>query len=250
VSNATAIRGRTVWRWTAVALLTLAGGGSAFAVSPLVTDDADPVERGHLQLNLGWQFVRTDSVSLHAIPVNPVVGVAASGELGATVGYLWRDADGVTDLTLETKWRLRQSAPERLNVSLRLDVNLPTGSEDQGLGTGRVDVDAVLIGTRTWGRTALDSNVGYTAVDAERAVFADDVWFVGQALRHQLTERWTAIGEAFGLLPNDGAPSGGFFSAGAQLQATDSLLLSVLVGTAVGRGTPDGTVYVGFTWNS
>ena len=249
-----------MWRWTAVALLTLAGGGSAFAVSPLVTDDADTVERGHLQLNLGWQFVRTDSVSLHAIPVNPVVGVAASGELGASVGYGWRDgsgrvprladADGVTDLTLETKWRLRQSGPERLNVSLRLDVNLPTGSEDQGLGTGRVDVAAVLIGTRTWGPTALDSNVGYTAVDAERAAFADDVWFVGQALRHQLTERWTAIGEAFGLLPNDGASFGGFFSAGAQLQATDSLLLSVLVGTAVGRGTPDGTVYVGFTWDS
>lgn len=82
----------------------------ALAVSPLVTDDADTVEPGHLQLNADWQFSRTASVSLHSIPVNPVFGISSRGELGATFGYQWRDgsgsvpkqadADGITDLTL------------------------------------------------------------------------------------------------------------------------------------------------------
>jgi hypothetical protein len=85
-------RGRACW--AAVALFALAAGRSAFAVSPLVTDDADTVERGRLQLNAGWQFGRTGSVSLHAIPVNPVVGLSAWGELGATFGCQWRDGSG------------------------------------------------------------------------------------------------------------------------------------------------------------
>ena len=44
------------------------------AVSPLVTDDADTVEAGELQLNCDFQFVRTSSTSLYLVPINPVLG--------------------------------------------------------------------------------------------------------------------------------------------------------------------------------
>lgn len=44
------------------------------AVSPLVTDDADTVEAGKLQLNCDFQFVRTSSTSLYLVPINPVLG--------------------------------------------------------------------------------------------------------------------------------------------------------------------------------
>jgi len=58
-----------------------------FAVSPLVVDDADTVERGRLQLNAGWQVSRTGSESLFSLPINPVLGLNSRGELGATFGY-------------------------------------------------------------------------------------------------------------------------------------------------------------------
>ncbi len=87
------VRVRTM-RWIAVASVTLATAGSAFAVVPLVTDDADPVERGHVQVNVGWQFARAGSMNAHTVPVNPVLGVSDCGEVGATVGYLRLDASG------------------------------------------------------------------------------------------------------------------------------------------------------------
>ena len=54
------------------------------AVSPLVTDDADTVEPGKLQLNCDFQFVRTSSTSFIFIgPVNPALGLTPRLELGA-----------------------------------------------------------------------------------------------------------------------------------------------------------------------
>jgi hypothetical protein len=45
-------------------LLMLLLESVVFAVSPLVTDDADTVEAGKLQLNCDFQFIRTSSTSL------------------------------------------------------------------------------------------------------------------------------------------------------------------------------------------
>jgi hypothetical protein len=110
--------------------------GTALAVSPLVTDDAGTVEPGRRQLNAGYQFSRTASVSSHSFPINPVLGLSSRGELGATFGYQWTensgnsDANSITDLTLATKWRLWQTAGDKLQLSSRLDLKLPTASRD------------------------------------------------------------------------------------------------------------------------
>jgi hypothetical protein len=231
---------------------------AAPAVSPLVTDDADTVEPGRLQLNMGWQFSRTASVSLHSIPVNPVIGLHSRGELGLTFGYQWRDGFGsapnqndagdITDLTLASKWRLWQSSDEGFKLSARLDLKLPTASEHRGFGTGDVDASGVLLATRGWGRTCLDWNVGYTANDVSRGVFGDDRWFFGQAVRHEFTERWTLMGETYALLPQQGASANFHFNGGVQFSAHESFLLSALIGSATGRNSPDLTSYFGFTW--
>jgi len=49
--------------------LILLSQGIAFAVSPLVTDDADTVEAGKLQLNCDFQFITTSSTSFHLVPI-------------------------------------------------------------------------------------------------------------------------------------------------------------------------------------
>jgi hypothetical protein len=128
---------------------------AALAVSPLVTDDADTVEPAHLQLNTGWQFSRTGSASLSAVPVNPVLGLNLYGELGTTFGYQWSDgptqADGITDLLISTKWRLWHGSDDILRISARFDLKAPTASTDRGLGTGKTDGGIVLIATGSWG---------------------------------------------------------------------------------------------------
>jgi hypothetical protein len=228
---------------------------AVLAVVPLVTDDADPVDFGHLQFNSGLQLSRTASAGSYGYSVNPVLGIAPRGEFGATFGYQWRngdgdDADGVSDLILETKWRLIGTLTNLFKLSARFDFKLPTASERLGLGTGEPDVDAILIATRNWGNTWLDWDIGYTAVDAAHANFNDDRWFLGQAVRRQLNRRWAVIGDAYLTFSQGdaGAPADFNFEGGAQFNLRENFLLSVLAGSAIGRGSPDLTGYLGFTW--
>lgn len=133
-------------------------------------------------------------------------------------------------------------------MSARLDLKLPTASGRRGLGTGHADVSAVLIATRCWGPTCMDWNVGYTATDVSRIESGDDTGFLGQAVRHELNERWALIGETFALVPLEGASANFHFNGGAQFKVRTNLLLSVLIGSAAGRKAPDSTGYLGFSW--
>ncbi len=249
------MRGRPFRRFLAVLWLAVPTPADwARAVSPLTTDDADTVVRGRLQLNAGWLFSRANT-RFHAVPLNPVIGLSSRGELGATFGYLARDPaapdeddrDGVTDLTLSTKWRLWQRSDDELKLSARLDLKLPTASQRRGLGSGNSDASAVLIATRCWSETCLDWNVGYAAIDAPRGVSGDDSWFFSQAVRHDLKERWALIGEAYAAVPSNGASATVFFSGGAQLKIHENLLFSGLIGSATGRSAPHFTGYLGFS---
>jgi Putative MetA-pathway of phenol degradation len=228
---------------------------TALAFVPLVTDDADPVDFEHLQLNSGLQFSRTASAKLYGYSVNPVLGITPRSEFGATFGYQsqngdGKDADGISDLTLETKWRLIGTATNLFKLSVRFDLKLPTASERLGLGTGEPDADITLIATRNWGNTYLDWNIGYTAVDAAHANFGDDQWFLGQAVRHQLNNQWNLISDAYVTFSqgNTGAPANFNFEGGVQFSLHENFLLSVLVGSAIGRDSPDLAGYFGFTW--
>jgi hypothetical protein len=235
-------------------LFALAVPPSARAVSPLITDDADTVEEHRLQLNTGWQFSRAASTRLYTIPVNSVFGLNPRGELGATFGYQWRngstEADGITDLTIATKWRLWQTTKDGFNFSARFDLKVPAASEHGGLGTGNVDAGVVLIATRRWGSTCLDWNLGYSAIDFAHGALSDDHWFLGQAVRHELNKRWMIIGETFATLPNTkkGGSANIHISAGAQLTVRENFLVSALIGSAAGSTSPDLTSYFGFTF--
>jgi outer membrane putative beta-barrel porin/alpha-amylase len=234
-------------------VLMLLSQSTIFAVSPLVTDDADTVDPGNLQVNVGWQLSRTGSVSLYSIPLNPVLGLGSRGELGAIFGYQWWDglteADGITDLTIATKWRLWHGEDNNFKVSARFDLKLPTASTERGLGTGETDTSVVLVATGCWGPTCLDWNIGYSAIGLSHTVVSDDHWFLGQAVRHELSKLWTIIGETFALLPqgDEGGSANVHLSVGVQLSLRENFLVSALIGSAAGSNSPDLTGYLGFT---
>jgi Putative MetA-pathway of phenol degradation len=249
-------------RLLAQILLMLLSQGIAFAVSPLVTDDADTVEAGKLQLNCDFQVVRTSSTSLYLVPINPALGLTPRLELGAIFGYQWRDgsgsfptsddADDLTDLTIAPKFRLWQGLEDKLKFSARMDLKLPIASDRHGLGTGNSDIGLVGIATYTIGKTSLDFNAGYYAVSISRADFDDDRWFVGQTIRQMLNEKWTLLAEVFGFLPN--TRTGGYanwnFSGGPQWSVRDNVSFCALVGSAAGHKSPDltGTLEVTLTF--
>jgi hypothetical protein len=233
-----------------------------FAVSPLVTDDADTVEAGKLQLNCDFQFVRTSSTSFYLVPINPVLGLTPRLELGAIFGYQWRDgsgsfptsddADDLTDLTIAPKFRLWQGLEDKLKFSARIDLKLPIASDRHGLGTGNSDIGGVGIATYTIGKTSLDFNAGYYAIDISRADFDDDRWFVGQTIRQMLNEKCTLLAEVFAFLPNTraGGHANWFLSGGPQWSVRENISFCALVGSAAGHKSPDltGTLEVTLTF--
>ncbi len=231
-----------------------------FAVSPLTVDDADIVPRGHWQFNGGWQYTRFSDYSLQTLPFNPVLGLTGRCELGFTFGHQWRTGDGedaatrddsgITDLTLSTKWSLRRTTDERFRLSVRLDGKLPAAPESRGLGSGEADFGGVLIATHSWERTHLDANIGYTAAGIAKGGADDDQWFVALALRRELSERGTLLGEAYGLIPAGGWEASASFhvNGGVQCGVRENLLVSALIGSSVGPSSPNLNVYLGFTW--
>lgn len=243
-------------------LCLLASASALHAVSPLVTDDADTVEPGKLQLNCDFFFFRTGSTSLSSPQINPVLGLTPRFELGAIFGYQWRngsgsspitsDADDITDLTIAPKFRLWQRSDDKLKFSARMDLKLPTASKRNGLGTGDPDLGLVGIATYKLGKTSFDSNLGYYAIDISRVNFDNDRWFIGEAVRHEVNDKWTIVAEAYGLLPNTraGGHANWYFSAGPQWSVRDNILVTALIGSAAGHHSPDltGTFEISLTF--
>jgi hypothetical protein len=108
----------------------------------------------------------------------------------------------------------------------------------------------VFIATLRQGRTEFDWNVGYALIDAPRMRSSDDLWLVGQAVRHELAPRWTLLGETYGLIPQrrEGGSATLHFRGGVQFGLQDNLLVSALLGGAAGGGSPDLVASVGVTW--
>ena len=232
-------------------LLVACFASSGLAVSPLVTDDADTVEAGKLQVNSDFFVVRTSSVSLYSVSPNPVVGLTPRLELGAIFGYQWRhgpgpslttnNADGLTDVIVVPKFRIWQSSDDKLKLSSRIDLKLPAASSSRGLGTGNPDAGLVGILTYKLAKTSFDSNIGYYAIDASRTDVANDRWFVGEAVRHELNKEWNLVGEAYGLLPNTraGGYANWYFSGGLQWSVSENIVITALLGSAAGHHSPD-----------
>ena len=243
-------------------LYMLVSATTLHAVSPLVTDDADTVEAGKLQLNCDFFFVRTSSTSLYSVPINPVLGLTPRFELGVIFGYQWRDgsgstpatsdADHVTDLTVAPKLRLWQDLDDKIKFSARIDLKLPTASDRDSLGSGDPDVGLVGIATYTLGETSFDSNIGYYAIDISRADFDNDHWFIGEAIRHTVNKEWTFVAETYALLPHTRARGYAtwYFSGGPQWSVREKIVLTALLGSAVGHKSPDltGTFEVTLTF--
>ncbi len=244
----------------AVALWLIGPAITVSAVSPLVTDDADTVPAGQLQINSDFTFTQTDSTKLYSVPINPVAGLLPSLELGAVFGYQWRqgpgpasttgDANSVTDLTIAPKFRLGEVLEGKLKFSARIDLTFPTASDRHGLGTGNVDAGSIGIATYTVGNTAFDFNVGYYSIDTARTDFEDDRWFIGQAVRRALNKNWSVFAEAYALLPKtgEGGQATFYFSGGPQWVVTKNVAICVLIGTAAGHKSPDLTGTFELAW--
>ena len=93
------------------------------------------------------------------------------------------DEKGISDTTLEVKWRFFEK--DGLMLALKPGLIFPTGNEEKGLGAGKVGYQAFLIGTKEADPWEFHANVGYIGnenkVDQEK-----NIWHASLAAEYEL----------------------------------------------------------------
>lgn len=179
------------------------------AAHPLITDDTGTQGKGKFQVEVnsefGWDEETTDDVRTKEkggeVSTIFSYGVAERADLVIGVPYRWNkvkedgettsDEDGLSDISLELKWRLWET--EGLSFALKPGLTVPTGEEEKGLGTGRVTASLFFITTAETGPWAFQLNVGYlrneNRVDEEK-----NLWHASLAVEVEMVKDLKLVG--------------------------------------------------------
>lgn len=172
----------------------------AHAGPPFQTDDPDPVDRGHAEINVIGQWLRTagDRASSLAGEVN--LGCAPDTQCHVAVPLARDQPDGqpartgLGDAELGVKWRFFQQEGDGWSAATYPTVFLPTGDARRGLGNGRAHLLLPLWVQRAAGPWRFDVGAGRLF---NRAPGARDSWFTGALAQRAFGERLSVGAEVF-----------------------------------------------------
>jgi len=189
----------------AMGLLSL----QASAGPPFLTDDPEPVEKGHGELYLSSQHTwsrddRTGTLPHFELNYGPIEDVQL--HLIAPFAYdRPRDTgtmrEGYGDTELGVKWRflhedtLFKGCPQIGTFPL---VELPTGDHRRGLGNGKTQAFLPLWLQKSWGQENRQwTTYGGGGAWLNPGAGNKDYWFTGAVLQKQVADRLTLGGEVF-----------------------------------------------------
>jgi hypothetical protein len=128
-------------------------------------------------------------------------GVAENADLVLSLPYQWGkgkedgvtvyDEKGISDATLEVKWRFFEK--DGLSLALKPGVSIPTGNEEKGLGTGKTGYHIFVIGSKDIAPWAFHLNLGYIGnenkVDEEK-----NIWHASLATTYEVIKNLKLVG--------------------------------------------------------
>ena len=241
---------------TLLLCLLIASVRPAMAIPPLVSGDIPTANRGTYEFFVGYVLTDGGRVTVQEVPFWEVVyGLTERQELTIEGPLVHRDDPtgttlGFGDVVLGTKYRLFGIPAADSGLSVSLEVRLPTGDEEKGLGSGATNVD---LRTR-WGwriaREIIYFNVGYTWVGDDGDTRRDNPWFYAGVWDHPIGERMRILTEVYGRtsVAPDG-PSTLAATVGTKWRLPHNQQLQASVGRSLREnrvGGPDLRVYAGW----
>jgi hypothetical protein len=148
------------WRRSGALLAVLLLSKGAYGAHPLNTEDTGTQGSGGWQLELNGERNRDEGVRGAQAMTVLSYGIAENADLQA--GVPWQDLGderGMGDALVAIKWRFWEQGP--FSVGVRAGVLLPTGDEQRGLGNGKTNFAALLIGSYEGERWLLHAHAGY-----------------------------------------------------------------------------------------
>jgi len=189
----------------AAALLSLLGfGAPALAGPPFVTDDPEPVDYQHFEINTAMQGTyfkdgRVGNWPNLDINYGLLPDVQFHVNLFAPFAKLSGDSFryGYGDSEIGVKYRFIEEDEEgwRPQVAIYPAIDLPTGIAREGLGAGHTRVFLPVWAQKSFGDWTTYGGGGYWLnqhADTDR-----NYWFMGWTLLRKFSEEWTLGGEIF-----------------------------------------------------
>jgi hypothetical protein len=260
------------------ALVACAQPVPAHAAHPFITDDAGTQGAGKWQLELLGQRSRNEHAAdagagptlqrSRATLFSPVLtyGLLDTLDLALGVHHLrYRvtenevvtgEASGMSDSTLELKWRFYEAGP--FSLAVKPGITLPTGNENRGLGTGRASWGVSLIADYEAAPWVWLANVAYTRarfrLPQDRADFRDDLWRVSGGAEYIVRQDLRLTGEV-GVRTNEArndpflpGRNGRYAMLGAIYSPTDKIDFDIGLRKGLNRAEADTTFLAGATF--
>lgn len=222
---------------------------------PLSTDDAWTVEKGELQVEVGFDGARQDNHDREYSPsVTLSYGLLERMDLGIGSGYLFfhpeegKKENSFTDTELNVKYRLSDEKDWIPAFAISGRVKIPTASESKGLGSGKADFGINAIVTKNLSkRWVLHLNLGYTFIGEHHV---NDELNYSLACQFVLSDKWALVGEIVGVNNFNGHKRDDPFSGliGIYYLITDNIVWDIGVEIGMNKAAPDFRLTTGFTF--
>lgn len=205
---------------------------AAVAGPPFLTDDPQPVDLHHAEINVIAQQARTDGGRGGSASGEVNVGCAAGTQCHVAVPIAFDHPGGgspragLGDIELGVKYRFLDRPDDGWSAAVYPTLDLPTGNPRRGLGNGRAQLLLPLWVQRVFGAWSWDAGVARLV---DRAPDARDSWFAGLLAQRSFGEALSVGAEVFRRTSTAaGEPSAAGFNVGAivNIAPNQNLLVS------------------------
>jgi len=184
------------------------------------------------------------------------MNIAEDFEFGARLALAHRDPDdgsGESGLTDTDIWGKLSIVSDPVSVSVGLLLTLPTGSEDDFLGTGETNVEFFGGLRKDWGKVTLAANAGFRvnqdadlgdlALEGQNSFLAGLGLIIPATQRLSFTIEYALESERYEGAHNDARLLGGFdWTMGEHFQIRGA------AGGGLSEGAPDVDIFGSFVW--
>ena len=167
---------------------------------PFLTDDPDPVDRHHAEINAIYQAVRTSDGRVGVLSGEVNQGCAHEIQCHVAVPMAMDRPDGgplrtgLGDVEFGAKFRFLHDDSSVWSAAIYPTVSLPTGDESRGLGNGRAQLLLPVWVQRIAGPWNFDAGVAWLANPARDA---RNSWFAGLLAQRSFGDRLKLGAEVF-----------------------------------------------------
>lgn len=227
----------------------------AQAGEPLFTDDPGTPGPNRWELNVGILLADfADNTAWELPSVNLNYGIGERVEVGTTLPFLIVDNPGESpqgdfgDASVGVKWRFLDEEVNGISVSTApaFTFNTFQRSVDRGLvDRGTVFTLPVEVG-RSVGPVDLYAEAGYDFFES-----GTDLWFGGVAAEWGFHDRWTLVGELFGVAAYNFEDGELLANGGLRFAVRENLFVHGAAGLPLREAHTDPTrftTYVGVQW--